>query len=120
MLSSLFLFTLAASCNALMDTLQHHFYVSVFKGLNPFFWNPEKSWNNSKYIPYTKYKIDAWHLSKSSMIVLLAASIITFEYPKFLLGVNSFFSFIFLMSIYGTLWNLTFNLFYNRLLKSKD
>jgi hypothetical protein len=35
---------LAAIFNLIMDTLTHHFNTSVFKGLNPKWWNPNESW----------------------------------------------------------------------------
>lgn len=96
---------LAAICNAMMDTLSHHFHASVFSDLNPKFWNPNISYKYAKFFPYTKYRVDAWHLAKSTMIVLLisllACNVITFWWLDII--------------ICGLLWNGTFNLFYNKL-----
>src|SRR5688572_9293791 len=71
---SLFFFSLAAICNAVMDKLQFHFYTSIFQDKNPRFWNPELSWRYAKIVPFTKYKIDAWHLAKSLMIIFVACA----------------------------------------------
>lgn len=91
---------LAAICNALMDTLEHHFDVSIFRNLNPKFWNPNVSWQYAYIIPFTKYKVDAWHLAKSLMIICLAFAC-----------ANTWYMFI----ILGIIWNSVFNIFYNRI-----
>lgn len=113
---SLIFFSLAAICNAVMDTLVHHYYVSVFRKMkNSSFWNPEKSWLHAIYLPHTKYKLDAWHLFKSGMIVMITLSIITFD--KYIIWFNAWWFYSFILIIYGTIWNLTFNLFYNKILR---
>ena len=45
----LILTILAGFSEAIMDTLQFHFYKSPFTKYNPQFWNPQLSWRN-KYI----------------------------------------------------------------------
>jgi hypothetical protein len=66
----IFLFILlAAICKAVADTLQHHFESSVFKYKDPRFWNPAVSWQYAYRIRFTKYPVDAWHLSNSLMII---------------------------------------------------
>jgi hypothetical protein len=97
---------LAASCNAIMDTLQHHFSTSIFKNKNPKFWNPNVSWQFVNFLPFTKYRADAWHLAKSVMVINICISIVFF---------NGYWWEFF---IFGTVWNLTFNLFYNKILKN--
>lgn len=92
---------LAAVCNALMDTLSHHYSSSIFKYKNPQFWNPNVSWQYAKFLPFTKYRVDAWHLAKSAMIIFLCFAI-DFSWKGLILGI---------------LWNLTFNCFYNKILK---
>jgi hypothetical protein len=37
---------MAGFFNAIMDTLFTHYSSSVFRNLNPLFWNPEVSWQN--------------------------------------------------------------------------
>ena len=90
---------LAAACNALMDTLQHHFSTSIFKSKDEKFWNPNVSWQYVNFFPYTKYRADAWHLAKSAMIIFLCFAI-DFSLKGLILGI---------------LWNLTFNTFYNKI-----
>lgn len=65
---------LAGVCKAIKDTLQFHFYSSIFDKCNHQFWNPDISWKN-KYkdgeIGVPKFwgsttifvwMTDAWHL----------------------------------------------------------
>lgn len=107
---SLLFFILAALFNAVMDTLEEgHFTNSIFKNLNPKFWYKYESWKYAKKIPILKYPIDAWHISKSLMILCLAlgtAPSMTI-FPYYWLNVATL----------GVLWNLTFNLLYNHILK---
>lgn len=106
MLSSLFII-LAAICSACMDRVENeNFYTSVFKSLNEKFWYKRESWKYAYKI--FGYKFDFWHLSKSAMIVSLVFAIILYV-P--VLGIVDF-------VLFGLIWNLTFNLFYYRILKS--
>ena len=109
---SILFFILASICNAIMDNLSHHWYKSVFRHKDPKFWNPLVSCNTAKYIPHTKYKVDAWHLLKSAMIVFLALGV-SLAYITEPIG-NIYIHFI----VLGMAWNATFNLFYNKLLIS--
>jgi len=113
---SLIFFALAAMCNAVMDTLVHHYYRSIFVNMNKYFWNPEESWLHAKVIPFTKYKLDAWHLFKSAMIIFLALAVISawVSGPP-LLNVWWFYLIAFIWL--GVLWNGVFNLFYNHILR---
>lgn len=105
MLSSL-LVILAAYFNALMDRLENEtFFTSVFKNMNQKFWYKRESWKYAKRV--FNYKIDGWHLAKSSMIVCLCLAIV-FYTPMF-----GWIDFV----LFGLLWNLTFNIFYNRIFK---
>lgn len=108
---SLIFILLASFLNACMDNLSHHFYKSIFnqKSLNPLFWNPEISWMK-KSLTWTNYKLDAWHLCKSLMIICMIFSVILYN-PI----INPVFDFM----IYGLIWNLYFNLFYNHILNKK-
>lgn len=133
MVYSLVFIILAAICNAVMDAITHHWDESIFDkpkgGISKWemWWNPQYSWIN-KYkdrdskkpirkilglfdVPFT----DAWHTFKSSMIVLIVLSIITFN--KDIIWFNTWWFYCFILIIYGFAWNLTFNLFYNKIFK---
>jgi len=104
---SLMFLMFAAAFNAVMDTLTHHYSTSIFKFKNPQFWNPNVSWQYVNFLPFTRYRADAWHLAKSSMIFCICFAIIFFK--------GEWYHFF----IFGAAWNLTFNLFYNKLLIKK-
>lgn len=121
---SYILVILAAVFNAVMDTLIHHHPTSVFKSHKTGFWADalETSWKN-KYIdgnPMKGHKklfwiinvpdafTDGWHLSKSLMIIALIASIVLYN-PLFGIWIDFF--------ALGLTWNLTFNFFYNVILR---
>lgn len=123
---SLFLIIIAAICNAIMDTLFHHYGISIFNKSKSLFWsNPyTTSWLN-KYVDrdvkkgLIKYKIlffkiekpaaftDAWHFFKSLMIITIILSIVFYKV---------FFTWYFDFLILGIVWNLVFSLFYNKIL----
>lgn len=129
---SLTFLILAAICNAVMDTSVHHYSISKLKSLNPSFWNGEISWRN-KYIDgdSTKGRVkwyfglnkpvqltDAFHFFKMLMIIFICLSIITFDKCLVLVGCQyQWYSFIIMLGVYGTMWNLWFSLFYNKILK---
>ena len=89
MIAILIFIILVGICDAVMDTLAHHFSVSMFKKLNPYFWNPDVSWL-SKYndkdpaqgrVKWTILGLeiikpvsftDAWHLFKRLKITFWA------------------------------------------------
>jgi hypothetical protein len=106
----LLLFGLAALFNAIMDTLEEgHFSNSIFKNLNPKFWYKDESWKYAKRIPLIDYPIDAWHISKSLMLLCLsmatAPNIIIF--PIYWLNVLCL----------GIVWSIVFSVFYDHILK---
>ena len=133
---SLIFWCLAAACCAVMDTLQHHFYSSKIyymrrKPTQSYWWNPTYSWYN-KYkgrnpqkgkikwfwglMDKPAFLTDGWHLFKSLMIVFICLSI------AFADGIYSnpkWYSYIVIVVMFGTVWNLTFNLFYNHILIRK-
>ena len=118
MVYSIIFIVLAAICCACMDTLQHHYYNSVFNKLNDKFWNPAISWGYAKTIPFTKYKVDAWHLFKSAMICLLIGAVVmAWQSGEALFNVWWFYLIAFIYI--GIMWNLTFNFFYNIILIRK-
>jgi hypothetical protein len=86
-MTSLILISLAAIFEAIMDTLAHHFTGSVFKNLNPKFWNPNESWVRKHELgglyksilsPFT----DAWHLAKLIMLSFIVGTVVAYE-PMF-------------------------------------
>lgn len=115
---------LAAILNAIMDTLKFHYYNSIFYtkyGPNNAFWNEDLKGANPYIISGTKYKVNAWHLFKSAMIIsmalngcfmFLAGTYITYLPYKILVVVG-------LLIMYGIRWNGFFNLFYNKILVKK-
>jgi len=145
---SLLLIILAAFFNAVMDVLQFHYSISIFikKSFDRFYWDPQYSWlnkyNNRTYadglikwgfMDKPACLTDAWHLSKTLMIFSLVGSIISFDYTyitlitdlfqianAFLYKVVHAFAYVFVFSLYGSIWIWTFNLFYNRWLIEKD
>jgi hypothetical protein len=129
---SLLFFVLAAACNAVMDTLQYHFYSSKIyytlrKPTQAYWWNPEVSWKN-KYIdryppnglrkwlwfdvPFT----DGWHTFKSIMVLCLCFSLLFafLSERRAELWID-----LLCIPVWGICWNLTFNLFYNKILIKK-
>jgi len=127
---SIILIALAAICNAVMDICSHHYYYSVFTMFNSQYWNANVSWAN-KYINgepsigrkkwlYGMLNIpvqitDAWHLFKSLMIVFLISAIPFC--PSNELGLPEWIYYSAVIIAGGTVWNLTFNLFYKHLLR---
>lgn len=104
---SLVFFSLAALFNSLMDILEYSaiFNKSRLKNLNAKWWCKDFSWKYVKFLPYTKYRPDGWHISKSLMVIFMVLSAITY---KSLFGWWDFL-------IYGAVWNGVFNLFYNKI-----
>jgi len=137
----LLLVVVAAACNAVMDTLTHHYDSSVFKLKDRQFWDPSISWEN-KYNILTDYNTgkktyihkkigdtnintidalsDAWHIFKSlSIISILLALSLTSIIPLTIPTIHPLILLPSLLILYGLVWNKTFNLFYNKLLLIK-
>lgn len=134
---SLFLFILASICSASMDKVQFHYEKSIFvKFNNEQYFSAKKSWEN-KYIggkyengmrkwffgllDYPVFLTDFWHLMKSSMLFLIAASIVLYAptLTVFNLDFCKPLLLIFDFVLFGTLWIAFFNIFYNRILVKK-
>lgn len=88
-----------------MDKLAWHFEKSIFADMNPKFWNPNVSWKYAKKV--FGYKIDAWHLFKSAMIICLCLSVVS--YSEICVWWVDFF-------IFGLVWNTIFNIYFNKTL----
>lgn len=110
MLLSVLFVSIAAIFNSIMDRVGDGtaFSRSIFSHLNPKWWSKEVSWEYVKFLPFTKYRPDAWHLSKSGMIVFITLAIVFYN-KQIHWGVD--------FLILGTLWNLVFNTFYNHIFK---
>lgn len=92
---------LAAACNAAMDLIENeNISRSIFFKYDQKFWYKRESWRHA--YKFGGYKIDAWHLLKSTMICLLAATVAMNDTPSILMFVW-----------FGIVWNTSFNLFYN-------
>jgi hypothetical protein len=114
-----------------MDTLAHHYPTSIFSNYNEQFWNPKISWKN-KYKEGVKALgpafflstgllvafTDAWHLFKSTQIVLLAVALVMFPYSTHICWFETMWlNQLAWISILGVLWNVPFSFMYNRVLK---
>lgn len=109
---TLLLISIAAFMNAVMDRVENeNFYGSIFRNKDEKFWYKKASWKYAKKI--CGYKIDAWHLAKSAMIVCLLSAIYIGSSKHEILSI------LFNMCIAGITWNIVFNFSYNFLLKSK-
>lgn len=107
----LLLIVMAAVSNAIMDTSADHFEVSIFKGMNAVFWDKATAAKFSKFIRFTKWRCDAWHLFKSIMLLCFSVAIVL---PNTILPWWAAW-------LIGTaVWILTFNLFYNKILRRKN
>ena len=93
---------------AVCDLVENeNFYNSVFRNLNEHFWYKRISWKYAKRV--FKYPIDAWHISKSIAIIcfVLSASFAP-PLPWWLI-----------LLVGGVAYNLSFNLFYNKILRKE-
>lgn len=128
LISSIIFIALASMCNAIMDTSNHHFSTSIFQNYDMLWWDGEISWKN-KYVDGDPEKgrvkimgninmpvqlTDAFHFFKTWMIIFICSAVVCglfsvqepiwWHFPIFLLG-------------YGTVWNLVFSGFYDKILK---
>lgn len=96
---------IAAVCKALADTLADHFDTSIFKNKRHQFWDKAISSDHAKRV--FNYKIDAWHLANSLMIVAFITGIY-FKPP---------YEWYYFIPAAGTLFNMVFNTFYNKIFR---
>jgi hypothetical protein len=68
------LIIIAATANALMDTITHHMSSSIFRSKDPNFWDPQVSWRGKKFLGIMV--LDAWHIAKTIMLHCLFLSIV--------------------------------------------
>lgn len=101
----------AAELFAVMQVIQFRFGDSVFRKLNPEFWNPAVSHHACKKI--FGYKVDAWHLCQSAALFCFFLPIIVphnwqvFEHPYLDMGAK--------LVITGTEWVICFPVTYGLL-----
>jgi len=136
--TSLIMIALAAICNAVMDTVDHHFKTSKFSKLKSERWrlwfNESQGWLN-KYVDRddkkgrVKWKVlgitfnkpvqitDAWHFFKMLMIIFIDLSV-TPHLPYF--GLNCWLMTIVWFLLIGFIWVQAFNVFYDYILIKKD
>lgn len=124
-MDSLFI-CLAAICNAVMDTLAHHYSTSIFNNSNKQFWDASVSWKN-KYIDGDKKKgrvrwtrfnfikpvqiSDGWHIFKTLCIFFIVCAVAFHDYKE---------SYIYSICKNGFFFVLVFVLFYDGFLISTD
>lgn len=105
-LITILLIVVAAFFNAVMDIVENeNFSNSRFANCNPKFWYKRESWKWAVRIG--GYKIDAWHLAKSIMLILI------FARPSRPPVVNYWVD----IAIVGVIWIVSFNTFYKLLKK---
>lgn len=109
MISVIFI-VLAAICNSFMDAVENepNYNESIFKKLSKAKWCKEFSWQFSKKI--FGYHLDPWHISKSLMIIFFGIAMIAFNLP-----VLRWQDYAVYILAYGSIWNFTFWLFYNKI-----
>lgn len=130
------LVVIIAICNAVMNTISHHYSSSIFttyyQQFPASYWDPYYSWRN-KYIDRDpkngRVKLfwiinkpvqltDAWHLFKSIMIVsMITAIVLGNTLPEICIFKEQWMNIGVWILILGTLWNLTFSLFYKIILR---
>jgi hypothetical protein len=117
---------LASICNAVMDVISFHYDKSIFSKYNKNFFNPQFSWMNKykkmgdktidldkrrKFFWFINFPVqftDLFHLSKTFMIIFLGLSAV------FYTNKNEWYFDLFL---FGYFWNITFSIFYNKILR---
>jgi len=99
---------IGAMVNALMDVLENENFTEspITKKWNPKFWYKRESWKYSTKV--IGYRVDGWHLCKSTWICLLMASIILYH------PVLKYWDFL----ILGVIHNVTFSFFYHKVFKA--
>jgi hypothetical protein len=105
---TILLIALAGMFKAVADTLADHFDTSIFRKKDRRFWDKSVSWQFAPTIKFTKYHVDAWHIAGSLMIVCF---LLAMEFH-----VRHFYWWAEVIGA-GVLFNLSFNLFYNKILR---
>lgn len=123
------LVSIAGLSKAIMDNLQFHFNRSIFNQLkyNQKFWDPTLSWSNKykegsmtepKFFGSTNYFVfltDAWHLFQMFLFLSLFIGIAITSYYS-----GSFIYMVMKVTILRSFFGLTFTLFFNKFLNTKN
>lgn len=136
------LIIIAAACNALIDTVDHHFSTSIFDYIKKPKWrlwfNSDQGWKN-KYIDRDPkrglvqwsifgYKFnkpvqlsDSWHFFKMFMIFIICLIPAMHVLPStiYYFNIAPIFNILIHWAVLGTLWNVSFSSFYNRFFMKK-
>ncbi len=122
----------AAMCNAVMDTLVHHWEDSIFNNPDAYdeqFWNPqlsdlnkyknrdpeqgEKFWGSTTFFVWTT---DAWHRFQFYMLSGIGSALIC----AMGIGQTPWWGYVTMFVGFRVLWGLVFELFYKYLLIKKS
>jgi hypothetical protein len=99
---------LAAFFKAVADTSADHFDTSVFKWWDRRFWDKTTAAKYAPLLRFTKYRLDAWHLANSGMIVCFCL---------FAVFCKLHYKWYYELVAMGILFNLAFNISYNKILR---
>lgn len=109
MILSIIFLILACFFNSVCDAVENeNFHESIFKNLPKQFWAKRESWKYTKKI--FGYRLDAWHISKSLMIICFVLAGIFFDLP-----VEKWQDVALYLVVGGLVWNGCFWLFYKKL-----
>lgn len=108
MIIYIILIVIAAALNAVMDLTENivAFNKSAFRYKDKRFWCKDVSWQYA--IKVFGWKADVWHISKSLMIIVISLALIAFK---------SIGHWSIDILLFGAIWIVSFNLFYNKLLR---
>lgn len=112
----LILVMIAAFFYSVNQTVEHHFSTSVFKKLNPNFWNGQVSWSAATKL-FGSYPWDAAHISASLMLVFWALAAILSQKPVWTWEIGLL-KWYYQVGIVGIVWIIVFNIFFNKVLVS--
>lgn len=130
---SVLLFALSAFLKGICDTLQFHFYTSVFADKKPMFWNPQVSWRN-KYKDYptdprprffgaTTFLValtDAWHLLDTLRTFAISTALCVLASPLLHISGNAFVAWLVIwIALVFVIHSGAFHLSYTVLFKKK-
>jgi hypothetical protein len=121
LLLSLLFLVLIGFFLAVMDRTAEEvaFNNSVFRNLDRKWWLRSVSWQYVKFIRWTKYRPDAWHIAKSAMIASIGLAAVSLMYaPVFLLR-RPLLNFLSISALLAVIVTASFVVFYDYVLKQK-
>ena len=86
---------------------------SIFRKLPKQFWYKRESWKYVKRI--FGYHLDAWHISKSCMIICWVLAVIFYQPDAGIHTAKKGWDILFQLCLCGGIWNIGFWLFYNKI-----